>query len=66
MPTVPFSGKLLLEVLSVNKPPWLMLCALHESNIATLASTGDNRNPLVMVRPKAKMTKLYIREAISF
>lgn len=66
MPTVPFLGKPLPEILPVNKQSWFMLCALHESNIAILALSDEKRNPLVMARPKAKMTLLCIRESISF
>lgn len=49
MTSVSSSGKPPLEILSTDGPPCLEPCALTKSNITTLDSTDENRNPLVMV-----------------
>ncbi|KAF6094789.1 hypothetical protein HJG60_011884 [Phyllostomus discolor] len=48
MPTVPFSGKPLIEIVAANKRSSPQPCALKEGHLTTLASADKNRNPLVL------------------
>lgn len=65
LPTVPFSGKPLREMVSANKLPTPAVCTEWRQH-RHMGHNDRNRNPIVMARLKGKRTMIHVRVAICF